>query len=304
MNLGTVFNVGDHLQFTIVLKHLLHYYPQWKIGIECMPGCQEIFNDLCPAFQQIHPFYWRNDYPNKKTVSFSRNPSVYVDKPSTKVTRCLLEEFNLEPIPELYRYEIHPSNEATEKTARYIKDELHGQPFGVIHYKGTASKELKDLSDDEARSIVQVMKREGLTPVILDWNDNPIADNKEIFSPSKRHPYLWNGQRYGDAGTIAALIQRADCFFGIDSGPAHLAGATETPSCVFWKGFHPILNFDPAPNVLHVVCDCWEGDCEQGTEALRYWEQTTNYQYYKGELKDQIEGIVSNLLEIVPDDDK
>ncbi|MHC5020284.1 MAG: glycosyltransferase family 9 protein [Planctomycetota bacterium] len=33
---------------------------------------------------------------------------------------------------------------------------------------------------------------------------------------------------------LLALLQRADCFFGIDGGPMHLAGALDTPVCALW----------------------------------------------------------------------
>jgi ADP-heptose:LPS heptosyltransferase len=282
------------------LKHIKHYHPDWEIAVECMPGLHEIFNGICPAYQQIHPLYWRNEYPNKKTISFARNTNVYPDCPSTKVTRCLLEEFDLQPIPELYGYEIHPSEDAKKKAARYQDEDLAGKPFAVIHYRGTASKEKKDLTDEEAKKIIAALQQQGLTPVILDWDDCRLADNKEVFNPSRRHAYLWDQQRYGDAGTIAALIQRAEVFFGIDSGPAHLAGATDTSSVVFWKDFHPVTNFDPCPNVLHVLADNWEGEDAEAAQGLKYWEENNKHEYYQWL---DVGGTAARLLEKLPDEE-
>ena len=74
---------------------------------------------------------------------------------------------------------------------------------------------------------------------------------------------------------------------GIDSGPEHVAAATETPTAVVWRGFHPYFCFDPqilegpdeedvvtiATNVTHCVQESnvlGDEESEKTFESLYY----------------------------------
>jgi hypothetical protein len=98
------------------------------------------------------------------------------------------------------------------------------------------------------------MMRQGLVPVLLDMDyQSPVAKVEGVVRLDRRHPWLWDGERVGDAATLCALIENAEAFVGIDSGPAHVAAATTTPSIVIWRGTCPWSCFDPSPNVRHWV---------------------------------------------------
>lgn len=260
---------------------------------------------------------WRKQYPPRKTIIFERNEEFFHDDvagcPSTKPARCLVHELGLNPIPELFRYEMQLTEEAKEKARRFQEEELGNQRYAILHYSGTASKEDKDLTDYEALQLCKGLLNDGLIPVILDWEDNPLILDPDIGDfiviPDKRHSWLWDGQRHGNAQTITALIDGAEMFLGIDSGPAHLAAATATPAVVFWHTFHPLTNFDLADNVTHVV-PSWSKD-EYEDRAVAFFEEHYQYVYYDGELGEKIEDVAANLfeeesdpVENVPDDPK
>lgn len=284
--------LGDNCQATIVINHLKHYHPDWFLGVEALPGSHSCFYGVADAVHVMrHPFTWRQDYDEILNLDFPRPTKTYPNVPSTKPTRCLEEVFNLDPIESLYRYTINPTPEATTKVDQFIEEELHGQPYAVLHYLGTNSKADKDLTHYEATLWIYAMLKEGLAPVLLDWDrQSPCAKFTTVTCPDKRHPYLWDGERVGDAGTIHQLIDRAEYFVGIDSGPAHVAAATNTPAYVFWVNHTPIHCFDLADNVIHFVPhfsrDLIAGDRDSAWEYF-----TANYQHrvYDCDLTEYIE---------------
>lgn len=242
--------LGDACQFTIVLKHLRHYHPDWNVAVETSLGLHSVFDN---AFPLVQPYTWRDTYGQPQKILFQRPERIYNNMPSTKVTRCLTDEFGLEPIPDLYKYEIHPTEATQKKVARYIEEEIKGE-YAVISYKQSkSSKEDKELTDYEASLICDMLLPFGVTPVILDWEPRNRLAGDGVLNPWRGHPYLWDKEYVGDGATIYELINHAVAFFGIDSGPAHIAAATNTPSYVFWWGTMPIHCFDPAENVTHII---------------------------------------------------
>lgn len=247
--------LGDAVQFSIVLKHLKHYHPDWEIAVECPKGLHSVFNNSYPL---VMPYTWRDTFGKPQEIKFSKPDYLLFNNkfPATKVTRCLKDEFGLDPIPDLYHYEIAPNEVAINKVKRYIDEEIKGE-YGVIHYKGSKqSQEDKNLTDYEASLIVDMMLAEDVVPVILDWDTNSVLVKEygdKIRNPNRCHPWLWDKEYTGDGATIYALIDNAVGFWGIDSGPAHIAGATKTPSYVFWWGTEPLHCFDLSENVTHIV---------------------------------------------------
>jgi len=282
--------MGDAMQLVIVIRHLQQAYPDWEIGVEAWPGIHSVFNGICNAHAMQMPFDYRDQYNKTIKLAWPRPEYIYPG-PSTKPALCLQEVFNLGPIPELWKYEIHPSEEATKKAERYQVEYLDSQPFGLIHYKGTSSPQDKDLTDYEALQLVKAIKKLGLVPVLLEWNPNNklVKLDPGIANPSRLHPWLWDGQREGDGGTITALIQRANLFFGIDSGPEHLAAATDTPTYIFWWNNEPALCFDPAENVTHFV----PNDCQSIQET--WFKANYNVCPYGDDLTELCEWIEKNI---------
>ena len=174
--------------------------------------------------------------------------------PATKVTKSLIEEFKIDPDPSLYKYNINVQSTDKKKAKSYLQTLPRTNGKVLFHYKGHTSTWAKDLDDKIIRKLCNSLVSFGYTPIILDWDRGcDFADNKtRIFNPGRGHE-LWEGRNFGQAGTIAGLIQCCDLFVGIDSGPLHIAGATQTPSIGVWKGHHPIHFFDLCNNVIHLL---------------------------------------------------
>lgn len=277
MNIELEFNhgLGDCVQFTSVLKHIKHYNPDWGVVFKAGTGRSSIANGLCHTSngqidKKIHVHWWECHHG-------------YTKYPSTKLEQSLLQEFGLEPIPELLTYTINVCPTVYAHAENYYKSigavkTNNRYNVLIMHYQGNTSTQLKNLNHEEALAVCNLAISIGVIPVILDWDDRSgLPDNKRIFCPNKYHP-LWNGICMGDAETIAALIERAKACVAIDSGPGHVAGATTTSTIIAWISHHPIHYYQPISNVRHVI------PANHGyfiranrTEVLRYF--CSNYKY-------------------------
>jgi FkbM family methyltransferase len=137
-------------------------------------------------------------------------------------------------------------------------------PTVVIHYQGNSARRRKNLDEQAVRRLIDHIVRLGFTAVVLDFESPPRSalltspspdwPPGRVVCPKIDHP-LWGGTGTGDGATIAALIAQAMLFMGIDSGPGHIAAATDTPSVIVWTGHHPVHYCAPSANTLHLVPD-------------------------------------------------
>jgi len=283
--------LGDAVQLTIVLKHLRRFRPHWRIDVAGKPGAHTLYNGLVHRSLVDGRDAWNADYYSLvRTLAWSEPDRCYADSPSTKAERCLREVFSIAPDPALCRYEIHPSDAARRAAREYLAgivesresrvqspparalaldsrlSTLDSYPVVVFHYQGNSARRRKNVSEDVIRAAVRQVADWGYVPVILDWetpprsglvresSSGPVRKNAwpHVYCPGVDHP-LWRAAGCGDGATMAALIQHAALFVGIDSGPAHVAGATDTPSIVVWTGHHPLHYFALADQVTHLV---------------------------------------------------
>lgn len=172
--------------------------------------------------------------------------------PSTKAVRCLLHDLGIEPIPELLGYSVQVGSDARERVERYVAWLPRNKGFAVIHYEGNTSSRDKNLPHEVIMPFCWFLMDNGYTPVILDWDHrSPLPDNSQVYCPDSQNA-LWMGHGTGDAETIAALIDRASLFVGIDSGPQKVAMSRETPSIGVWTRLHPI-NYADHSAMTHLV---------------------------------------------------
>jgi ADP-heptose:LPS heptosyltransferase len=232
--------LGDLVGLTIVLKHLKKYRPDWLVTVEAKPDYLSILRGLCHEARPLPPNYvhTKSHYDEHYYLQFPAPEATYPGLPSTKATKCLLEVFGLDPEEKLCRYTIHPSPEAQDMARGFVT----GRKLALIHYQGVSSPMRKNLTHEQAELVVEGAKRKGFTPVLLDFDHNSPLEIERVPASLK------------DAGTVTALIQEASYFFGIDSGPAHLAAATETPGIVFWHGWWIGHNIEPSDNLEHWYC--------------------------------------------------
>jgi len=257
--------LGDAVQFTIVLKHLAKYRPDHEISVAALIGKHSCFRGLC------HRVYVLDREPIDCTqfddvmdVGWYENYSGNVGSPHTKVCNFLREELGIAPDLSLFKYAIDPTAEARAAARAYLESICGPQPTGsafrvvLIHYEGNTSADRKNLPHELIEKLCREILSRGYTPIILDWdNRSPIPDQRTIFNPGVHVGDPWGSTGTGDAGVLAAMIELSELVIGVDSGPLHVAGATETPTVGIWTGHAPIQFFDLCPNVVHLVPKRW-----------------------------------------------
>lgn len=296
--------LGDCAQFTIVLKHIKKYKPHWSVDVAASKGRLSCFNGLCNDAYLLGREHKRN---YDKTIDVQWNEAGFQKQgfPASKVTKSLIEEFDIEPDKSLYKYTINVQSNAKKNARKYISELPEPNKVVIIHNHGKTSTQMKDVDNSIIRELCRKLVWCDCTPVVLDWDNHcKFTNNQTIFSPGSGH-WLWDG-RQGDAGTITALIQQSKLFIGIDSGPLHLAGATETPSLGLWTSHYPSHFYDLCPNVKHLV----PRDARRHIRSMewqkvqRHFENAYRHSYY-GSLKDCLFKEVEKCLSIkLPKGDK
>ena len=250
--------LGDVIQFTSVLRHISKYRPGWIVDVISDIGKCSAIHGLCNRVMTRGHESVGFHYNRIISLSWDENYCRYLDRPNTKITKCLAEVFKIDYDWSLGGYKILPSATNRDRAIEYFNRigvrEVSGRfPVVLVHYQGNTSPWKKNLSDQQAKLICDFLLLRGLTPVILDWdNRSPLIDQKTVFSPSVRDR-LWGEIGTGCASTIAELVRLSVAYVGIDSGPGKAASATDTPTWICWTGHHPFQFHDPSYNTKHIL---------------------------------------------------
>ena len=278
---------GDAVQLTVVLEHLRRFRPDCRIDVQCKRGMQSLFNGQAGAAPLLDEPIDHSLYAEVRTLAWAEPTTTYGDSPSTKAEVCLREEFRLQPLAALCRYRILPDEGAKTLAQEYLTG-LCGEPSGgrfpvvLIHYQGNSARTKKNLDERIVRRLCRVVRRSGHLPVLLDWDRRSgLLGLPGVHNPGP-DAELWRGTGTGDGGILAALTGMARLMVGIDSGPAHVAGATETETIVTWRRHHPVQFFGLSPNVMHLVP--WNHESfvrgEKGP-GLRYFAENYRQRTYR-----------------------
>lgn len=299
--------LGDCVQFTIVLRHIKKYHPNWEIYTETNSGKEGCFLGLvkhtynvecspsnAKDFDRIIDLSFSE--PNERTCELC----VKHQLPATKTLSTIVDNLGLEPDRNLFKYSV----QIPEKTRIMVKSYLRSLPIrkGLItlHYRASSWPHNKDIDEKDMVRICDHLVENDYTPLILDWKGTGIPDQKRIFCPVRENS-IWMGKPHGDASVIAAIIECSDLFVGVDSGPLHLAGSTDIPTIAYWKFHHPVHFFDLAKNVLHLT----------PTEHLRYmktphktgvddyFQKNYNHKWYCGNRGDAVIEAIDEALQIM-----
>lgn len=283
--------LGDVVQLSVVLKHLRQHRTDWVIDVRCGRGKHTALIGLCNKVWHDQEPEPSGPYDAVAQLGWYENYCRYEDRPNSKITNCLAEVFGLNYDPLLGRYEIQISDDSRKKAQRYY-NEIKAEAIGffkfrvvVLHYEGNTSTWKKNLKHWQARVLCDRILRMGRIPVLLDWdNRSPLPDQRRIFCPKVNRDDLWGGFGSGDAQVIAALIEGAEAYIGIDSGPGKCASATNTPSLIVWKEHHPIQFHDPAANTTHLIIHDWRflPPCER-RGVQDYFERHYRFRTYRDE---------------------
>ena len=106
------------------------------------------------------------------------------------------------------------------------------KPYAVVH---PFASPLKSLSPEQAEAIGRGLRKMGLEPIFIGFGEE-----------EKRIKTLRSGEKMLGLGLreLRGLIDSAEIFIGVDSGPAHLASTTKTPILVIF-GPHNPENYRP-----------------------------------------------------------
>ena len=285
--------LGDAAQFTCVLQHLAKHRPQWTVDVASKIGKHSAFFGQCRRSWILdRESITERDYHQVFDLGWYECYGVYADSPCTKVCNCLREVFGMIPDIPLLKYRIQVGPQAREITGQYLSQISNGHggpdatgryPVVAIHYQGNTSPERKNLNHSEVAPLCRELLRQGYTPLILDWDRrSPLPDERTIFCPAVAPDDIWESTGTGDAERLAALIDQCALFVGVDSGPLHVAGATETPTVGVWKAHSPLQFYDLCSNVTHLVPENWRtiAPCQHDL-AARFFVEHYDYRTYR-----------------------
>ena len=289
------YGLGDAVQMSAVLKHVVHERPHWKIDYQAEEGRYQVGNGIV-----ANTFAYGRPYPSKhydaevQILLFDTWANWY-DRPNTRVSSCLHERFGLGWKPEFGGYTVNVSDEAmdqafvliyglenTTKLGTKIKESRHCKRPVAIHYQGDSSPEKKNLDHETVYKVCCALEHMDCTPIILDWrNRSPLQEHRRITTPSS-----WGA----NAEMVCAVISQCKAFVGIDSGPSKCASATNVPSMVVWTGHHPAPFHDPAPNTTHLVPHGYHNLTPVCNDpgVIKWFEANNNVIQYKFNMGDTI----------------
>jgi ADP-heptose:LPS heptosyltransferase len=308
---------GDAVQLTVVLRHLAHYRPDWTIDVQARPGCETLYSGLAARSWAWEAAPDRRRYAAVHDLPWCEPADAWADSPSTKAERCLREYFRLPPVVDLCRYQIDVGPAAHERARIYmervcgrlesrpqaadsssgrLKAELQPRrlkaelqraqpqrfPVVLIHYQGNSARRWKNIDERAVRDLCRAVRDLRLLPLVLDWNGSSGLAGRDGVLNAGRDDQLWPRQGIADGESLAALIGQARLMIGIDSGPGHVAGATDTPTAIVWTRHHPVQFYGLSPNVLHLVranhADTIRGDRQAG---LRFFQEHYGHRIYR-----------------------
>ena len=288
--------LGDNVQFTIVMRHIAHYFPDWSLDMVVGSGKESLFKSTSnKIFRGKIDDYNSRNYDEILEVLWPVPRICSKKLPSTKPTEFLQKVLKVDPIEKFFEgYDITITKHEHKLADNFINT-LPDKPFVLVHYLAKTLKKSKSLTHREAKFICDCIRSMGCTPVILDWKkESLLPNNRTIFNPGSDDP-IWENVRNPSCGTLAALISRAKLYVGIDSGPLHVAGTTKTPSIGVWHGHHPINFFDLCDNVTHLVPQRNKIKGSNSSSAVKYFEKNYRYVYYENLKLALAESITENL---------
>jgi hypothetical protein len=276
--------LGDAMQFTAVLRHILALRPHTVTDVAALWGKHSAFVGV-----SNNVFILGHEICNHEEIleiEWSDNSERYRDTINTKTTKCLREVFGIEPKMELLKYGIQISTQSRNEARRYLSevgDVCNRVPHRAvaIHYQGNTCQGFKNLDEIVVQTVCENLLRSGYAPIILDWDGrSSLPNNRQIFCPDATH-WLWKGTGTGDAEQIAALISECSAFVGIDSGPLHVAAALTVPSIGVWTKHLPMQYIEPSPNAIHLIPNHWRliAPCDDEVIAKNQsnWYNTVEY---------------------------
>lgn len=243
------YGLGDSVQVSVILQHLVKHRPSWIIDYQAEEGKHQVGRGIINGRTFAHgqePPNPKINYDAYVQITLYDKYVKYTDRPNTHIVSCLKDQLAINWDVSCGRYKVDISSQADFSASMVVP-----RKAVAIHYQGKSCSENKNLTHEQASRICDVIKRIGYIPLLIDWNDtSPVRHEPQTISTGG---YDWS-LAWGSLPEMnCAVISRCSAFIGIDSGPAKCASATNTPSLVVWTKHHPVKYHDPADNTTHLI---------------------------------------------------
>lgn len=296
------YGLGDAVQMSAVLRHVVAARPHWRADLIAEEGRHQVGRGIVANTYAYHdPGAYRQPQPTchydaEVQICLYDTWANWGDRPNTRVSSCLHERFDLPWLPEYARYRVQVSREAADAANTLLRghrrDGSMVRPdarYVAVHYEGDSSPSKKNLTHSQADEVCRTIIRLGCEPLILDWRHKSPLPHRKL-----RIPQGWGG----DAEMVCAVIAQCSAFVGIDSGPSKCASATDVPALVTWTGHHPAPFHDPAPNTTHLVPCGYHGlepVCGD-PGVIKFFEDNYQVQAYDGDPVGEIKAWLREVL--------
>jgi len=243
--------LGDNVQALIPLKHLALLRPEWSVDIVVRPrrenvfhkACNRVFNYERQPLERHYDWIYENDTIRKiqhnQPIFGLQLPITSVEGlPTSWPTHFLKDELGITPDPNLFYCKIN----INEESKSIVADAIPDRKFAVIHYSGNTNASLKYFGLNDVKAVCELLVQNGVLPVILDYRgQSPLVDDKVVIRANIPQ----------ESGALAAFLQHACLFVGIDSGPLHVAGAVGINCVGLWERTSPEYLYAFNQNVVH-----------------------------------------------------
>lgn len=256
------YGLGDAVQMSAVLQHVVRHRPHWKVDYQAEEGKHQVARGITVAHFAYGQPYPSPHYDAEVQICLYDTWANWGDRPNTRVSSALHEVFGLGWEPELGRYQVNVREDSLDAASAMIRGVVRtrgsrsgphprcDRRYVAVHYQGDSSQERKNLLHSQADKICKAVENLGYVPIILDWRARCPLEYRLI-----RELREWGR----DAEMVCAVIRQCAAFVGIDSGPSKCASSTDVPSLVVWTGHHPAPFHDPASNTTHLVPTDYHG---------------------------------------------
>ena len=243
--------LGDVLMFRNILKILnrpIELYLDSRLGQSAIFACEELVRVVSTpsdpdAYREIK-FYMEHSRPCQSGKA-------------TKPRICMEHEFGLLrpdyeirplPLPFLDRIK----TPATQASMAFLEDL---GPYVVCHFQGTALADAKNPSAPFAQKSVDRILAAGWGVVLINYDyvfhhcsnrDYAFVDHNRVRSTYRKLPM--------EVESLWTILSGASAFFGVDSGPLHLALCTPLP-CTFIRNQRDFFRnfYDTGLETLSVI---------------------------------------------------
>lgn len=244
--------LGDAANFARLIP--LYVRRGHRIGVHCTPDKEILFRaagaTIVDSAEYEHPW----GYP-PVDVSTAHDAEHEGHKAAWNISQHPLPNIGEKEQlwPEYCASQVRVSSLVPVKEREFVRAWLAQlpRPITLLHTKGNTAQSVKSLPDTVTSQFYrEFLDRAEGSLVLLDW------DNRVPRLSTYRVRHLQDMSGGCSAERMFALMEEADLMIGVDSGPLHAAGLTDTPRVGIWMpGHYPARYTLPDARQLNLVLD-------------------------------------------------